>query len=488
MPELPSGTVTFLFTDVEGSTRLLKQLRDRYGEVLAEHRAILRSAFEEHGGQEIDTQGDAFFVAFRRASDAALAAVEAQQALAEHAWPDGAELRVRMGMHTGEPSVADDGYYGLGIHRAARIMAAASGGQVLLSQATSSVLQDDEPPGIHVRDLGEYRLKDLDRPEHIYQLDIDGLERDFAPLRTADAPTPFTGLEAELEKAARRVVWRRRLRARRWLATASATSLVAGGLIAFLLGTLLDPSARGVAHVATNAVGLIDPTTGKIVDQVPVGATPSHVAVGLGAVWVTNADGNSVSRIDPPNRLIGQTIRVGSEPSGIAVGNGAVWVANSLDGTVSRIDPGTGTVPQTIKVGNGPVGIAYAAGSIWVANTGDGTITRIESVTGSPSETLPIPATDLAFGGGALWASESTTGHVARIDPATAAVVQSVPVGNGPAALAFGDGALWVANNLDGTVSRIDPVTNAVTATMPTGNGPTAVAVGSGSVWVSDQF
>ena len=158
MAELPSGTVTFLFTDVEGSTRLLKQLRDRYGEVLAEHRRILRAAFEEHGGQEIDTQGDAFFVAFRKATDAALAAGAAQRALAEHAWPEGGECRVRMGLHTGEPSVGDEGYHGLGVHRAARIMAAGHGGQVLLSQATCSVLEDDELPGIGLRDLGQHRL------------------------------------------------------------------------------------------------------------------------------------------------------------------------------------------------------------------------------------------------------------------------------------------------------------------------------------------
>jgi YVTN family beta-propeller protein len=488
MPELPSGTVTFLFTDVEGSTRLLKQLRDRYGEVLAEHRRILRSAFAEHGGQEIDTQGDAFFVAFRRASDAALAAGEAQRALAEHVWPEGTELRVRIGMHTGEPSVGGDGYHGLGIHRAARIMAAGSGGQVLLSQATSSVLEDDELPGLHVRDLGLYRLKDLDRPEHIYQLDIDGLEPDFPPLRTADTPTPFTGHEEELERAARGVIWRRRLRTRRWLPAAVATSLVLGGLIAFLVGTLGGSGTRGLAHVATNAVGLIDLRTGRIVDQIPAGATPSHVAVGQGAVWITNADGNSVSRIDPERREAGQAIRVGTEPSGIAVGNGALWVANSLDGTVSRIDPGTDTVAQTIKVGNGPVGIAYAAGSIWVANTGDGTITRLDAGTGSPAETLPIAATELAFGAGTLWASESTAGRVARIDPTTGRVVQTISVGNGPTALAFGGGALWVANSLDGTVSRIDPATDAVTATIPTGDGPTAVAVDSGSTWVSNQF
>src|SRR5438132_3627205 len=245
MAELPSGTVTFLFTDVEGSTRLLKQLRDRYGEVLAEHRRILRSAFEEHGGQEIDTQGDAFFVAFRRATDATLAAAAAQRALAEHSWPDGVEFRVRMGMHTGEPSVGDEGYHGLGVHRAARVMAAGHGGQVLLSQATCSVLEDDELPGLRLRHLGEQRLKDLDRPEHIYQLDIEGLPGEFPPLRTAEAPTAYTGHEAELEKAARAVVWRARLRTRRWLAGATAGFLVAGGLIAVLVLLL---GSSGTAH------------------------------------------------------------------------------------------------------------------------------------------------------------------------------------------------------------------------------------------------
>src|SRR2546425_1281428 len=157
MAELPSGTVTFLFTDVEGSTRLLKQLRDRYGEVLTEHRRILRSAFEEHGGQEIDTQGDAFFVAFRRATDATLAAAAAQRALAEHSWPDGVEFRVRMGMHTGEPSVGDEGYHGLGVHRAARIMAAGHGGAKLLFPAARSVPQDDELPGNPGRALRQHR-------------------------------------------------------------------------------------------------------------------------------------------------------------------------------------------------------------------------------------------------------------------------------------------------------------------------------------------
>ena len=114
--ELPSGTVTFLFTDIEGSTQLLKQLRDRYGKGLADHQRILRAAFAEHGGHEIDTQGDSFFIAFRRAKDAVSAAISCQRRLGEHSWPDDTEFRVRMGIHTGEPAMGGERYVGLGAH------------------------------------------------------------------------------------------------------------------------------------------------------------------------------------------------------------------------------------------------------------------------------------------------------------------------------------------------------------------------------------
>ena len=158
--ELPVGTVTFLFTDIEGSTRLLKQLRDRYGEVLEEHQRILRETFAAHDGHEIDTQGDSFFVAFRRAKEAVAAAVDGQRRLAAHDWPDGTELRVRMGIHTGEPASAGQRYVGLGVHRAARISAAGHGGQVLVSQVTRELLRDDPLPDVSLRDLGEHQLKD----------------------------------------------------------------------------------------------------------------------------------------------------------------------------------------------------------------------------------------------------------------------------------------------------------------------------------------
>jgi class 3 adenylate cyclase len=170
MRDLPRGTVTFLFTDVEGSTRLLKELREGYGEVLADHQRLLRTAFEDAGGQEIDTQGDSFFVAFRRAKDAVNAAVAAQRALAAHRWPKGGAVRVRMGLHTGEPAVGDERYVGMGVHRAARIAAAAHGGQILLSNTTRGLVEDELPRDTRLVDLGEHKLKDIDLPERIFQL------------------------------------------------------------------------------------------------------------------------------------------------------------------------------------------------------------------------------------------------------------------------------------------------------------------------------
>ncbi len=184
MTELHGGTVTFVFTDIEGSTELLKRLGDRYADALAEHRGVIRDAFAARGGQEIDTQGDAFFFCFERARDAVAAAVAAQRALAEHVWPEGTALRVRMSLHTGEPVVGEEGYVGIDVHRAARICAAGHGGQVLLSATTAALVSGGAlPDGVSKRELGTVRLKDIDEPEHVSQLVIDGLPETFPPLR-----------------------------------------------------------------------------------------------------------------------------------------------------------------------------------------------------------------------------------------------------------------------------------------------------------------
>src|SRR5712691_4131809 len=186
MPDLPIGTVTLLFTDIEGSTHLLQQLGERYADMLAECRQLLRSAFHQWKGYEVDTQGDAFFVAFARASDAVAAAVDGQRALANHPWPEGVTVRVRMGMHTGEPLLASEGYVGLDVHWAARIMSAGYGGQVLLSQTTRDLVEHALPEEVSLRDVGAHRLKDLQQPSHLFQLVIAGLPAGFPPLKTLD--------------------------------------------------------------------------------------------------------------------------------------------------------------------------------------------------------------------------------------------------------------------------------------------------------------
>src|SRR3954466_15591359 len=194
--DLPTGVVTLLFTDVEGSTRLLHDLGDDYAEALHEHRGHLRAAFADHEGIEVDTQGDAFFVAFGRASNAVAAAAHSQRSLAD------GPIRVRMGLHTGEPRLTEEGYVGIDVHKGARIAAAGHGGQVLLSQTTHALVD------ANVRDLGVHRLKDLSAPERIYQLAIDGLPGDFPLLKTIEAgmknlPAPrtsFVGRTAELDE------------------------------------------------------------------------------------------------------------------------------------------------------------------------------------------------------------------------------------------------------------------------------------------------
>ena len=202
----PSGTVTLLFTDIEGSTRLLLALGDRYAELLAAHNDLLRGVWAAHGGYEVDNQGDSFFVSFPSAGAAVAAAVAAQRALAAHSWPGGNTVSVRMGLHTGAPRAVGGRYVGLDVHRAARVGGVAHGGQILLTGATRDGMAGALPSGVTLRDLGPHRLKDLGWPEGLYQLVAPDLPADFPPLRTGEhgahdlptPPTPLVGREREL--------------------------------------------------------------------------------------------------------------------------------------------------------------------------------------------------------------------------------------------------------------------------------------------------
>jgi predicted ATPase/class 3 adenylate cyclase len=210
VPEnLPLGTVTFLFTDIEGSTHLLQALGGSvYGMALERHAAIVRQALSEQGGVEVSTEGDAFFAAFQSASKAVAAAVSLQRRLADEPWPNGSTVKVRIGLHTGEGRLGGDNYVGLDVHRAARIATAGHGGQVLLSGASRGLVEGALPEGVTLRDLGTHRLKDLDQPEHLAQLVITDLDQAFPAIRTLETPsnlpaelTSFVGRQHEIDEA-----------------------------------------------------------------------------------------------------------------------------------------------------------------------------------------------------------------------------------------------------------------------------------------------
>jgi YVTN family beta-propeller protein len=508
MSELPTGTVTFLFTDIEGSTQLLKALGPGYGDALAEHQRIVRAAIAAHHGREVDTQGDSFFVAFGRAKDAVAAAVDAQRDLAAHAWPEGVAVRVRMGLHTGEPRAGGGRYVGLGVHKAARIAAAGHGGQVLLSRTTRDLVEDELPTGVTIRDLGERRFKDLDRPEHMSQLVIEGLQNQFGRLKTVDE---------EL-----------RVKRRRMYAASALVGVLAAAVAIPIFA--LGQGSGGSENVAPNSVAVIDEHSNVIDGSVAVGVRPAGVAVGAGSVWVANLDDRTLSRVDPDSRSLQRTISLSATPTGLAFGAGAVWVADGATGSVARVDPGTDQVTTTIHVtqsstlasvavgegfvwpayfgnavvaridprtnlvdqtgnaGTSPLAITVGGGSVWVANSADNTVSRIlpSTVTAYATPSVGLHPAGLAAGYGAIWVSDEGDNTVTRIDLASSAQA-TIPVGRGPTGIAAGADAVWVANSDDGTISKIDPARSRVVATIRVGNRPTGVATTGDRVWVTVQ-
>jgi YVTN family beta-propeller protein len=485
MTDRPTGTVTFLFTDIEGSTRLLGQLRERYDEVLSTHARLLREAFAAFEGHEIDTQGDAFFVAFARARDAVGAAVAAQRALAAEPWPEDGTVRVRMGLHTGEPLVGGERYVGMGVHRGARIAAAGHGGQVLLSNTTRELVEDELPDDVHLRDLGEHELKDLKRPEHLFQLEVAGLPSEFPPLRTAQS-SAFAGREGELTRAAQGVI-RRRFTRRRTVVASIAVAVVAA--LALSLVFALGGSTQKA--VAANSVVALKPS-GSVAATVPVGARPVALTSRAGSLWVANLDDKSVTRVDAVSRKAVRAISVAGAPTGLAADKNGVWV--SAGPSLSRIDPTFNQVTSTRNVaGSTFFGMSYppqpalaAFGSIWVV-VADGYVVRFSPGSERQTGTVEVgnDPSAIAAGAGSVWVTNRSDGTVTRIDPSTL-VATPIPVGHSPAAIAVDAAGAWVANAGDNTVVRIDSGTNAIAGTTPVGDGPDAVLATREAVWVAN--
>jgi class 3 adenylate cyclase len=237
--ELPTGTVTLLFSDIEGSTELLRHFHDRYPALLADHNRLLREVFAANGGMEVSTQGDSFFVAFRRAKDAVRAAVAARSALAKHEWPEGIALKIRIGIHTGEPEIADGTYIGLAVNQTARVMAAGRGGQILITDTTRGLVDDRDLPYTKLRDVGELRLKDFVEPKRVFHVDDEPEGSAPSPARRRSGP---------------------KLGDRR-LIVAAAT--VAAAAAAVLVWQLLPNSASGTAYTR-QVDALLDESAGTL--------------------------------------------------------------------------------------------------------------------------------------------------------------------------------------------------------------------------------
>jgi YVTN family beta-propeller protein len=311
--------------------------------------------------------------------------------------------------------------------------------------------------------------------------ETESIYRDL--LRVPAVPGRAARTEARLSQP------RHRVRSRRPLGTAVGAALllvmaVAGSVVALMGGNSVDH------RMATpNSVAVIDPDTGRLLGDIPAGTSPTSIATGGGAVWVTNAADQTVDRIEPETGSVRQTVRVGDGPSGIAVGPGAVWVANGLAGDVSRIDAKTNEVVQRISVGNSPAAIASGEGAVWVANADDRTVSKLDPVSGQVDARIPVDvaARGITIGGGAVWLSDPVDNVVVRLDPRSRKVTDRVNVGSGPIALASGFGAVWVANTLDGTVSRIDAGRAVVVDLVRVGIAPSGIAVGEDAVWVTDE-
>jgi class 3 adenylate cyclase len=475
--ELLQGTVTLVFTDVEGSTQLQHRLGELYQEVVAEHRRLLEQVFADHGGVVVDRQTESFFVVFTRARYAIQAAAAGQRALAEHSWPDGVDVKVRMGIHSGDPEVAGDRYVGLAVARAARICAAAHGGQVLLSSSARALLSDHDRSAL--RSLGSHRLKDFPEPEPISQLIVDGLPVQFPALRT-QASVPH----------------RKRLLLA--LAVGIAAAVVAAAVLAFTSG------ADNSIEVGPKSLAVIDPDSNRVVDTIDIGFKSNLIAAGEGFIWAVDVQGSTLVKIDPA-RLeivgrIGIAVGAGAVPFGLAAGAGAVWVAivRGSREVVLELGPEVGDLRRTIPYGaphRAPVlyrlnPLTVGSGAVWAIDPALGGIWRIPPRRGKARRlAVGVDALSIAAGGGAVWTAGPT--GVTKLDAETGLELGSASVGPEgaaeSAAIGVGQNGAWFAQSSQPTLSKLDLQSLSTAQTFPVGRGPVGLTVGEGAVWVANS-
>jgi class 3 adenylate cyclase/streptogramin lyase len=510
--DLPKGTVTFLLTDIESSTRHWQDDPAAMKLAIERHDQLLANGIEEHAGIVLKErgEGDSFFAVFARASDAVAATCSMQRALYDEHWPGRLAIRVRMAIHTGEAheeSATD--YRGSAVNRCARLRALASGGQVLVSSSVRELARDSLPDGITLKDLGEHQLRDLDRPEHVFQVVDPAL-----PVAPSSVRRPL-------------------IDRRRWpliagtsaaVVVVAAASLVAASIFGGSQVTSVTPAIDQVAAVApdghsfTRAItvggqrpeGVVDSGdylwvinyTSQTLTRINkatgasqtfgVGGAPTGIALGGGSVWVTTEFGltggepGSVVRFDASDGHQLPPLNAGDGVAGIAAGQHEIWVTNEKNDTLVRIDADTGAIGNPIHVGRGPKAVALGAGSVWVANSLDRTVSRVDPRTGVVSPPILVQAADaIAADNSGAWVVGTATNSVTHVDAVTNGIKTTISVPSGPTAIALTANAVWVAADVAGEVVEIDPSTGQIVQRLKVNGHPSAIATHGASVWVT---
>lgn len=499
---------TVLFTDIVGSTEFAGEMGDRqWRELLARHHRLVRRELKRSGGREVETAGDSFFATFAEPASAIRCGLAVAEAVRELG------IEIRAGIHTGEAEVVDGRPRGIAVHIAARVMAVAGPGEVLVSSTVRDLVTG---ANLTFDDRGFYTLKGLEGEWRLFSLTAVNGNRSRPPLEAE---------EAALRRAAIQPapILRRR------------TSLLGvGAALAVLVGVVLwlvsRPSA--LANVPPNQVGRIDPGSGDITAALDSGSQPTAVAGGEGAIWVTSEDSQTVTRLDPETGQGGPTVATQGSASGVVVDeDGTVWVLNQFQATVVRLNPQGTSIADSIGLESGTKDIAVGEEAVWVINegqraliridphdpqtniptpvlgaesfqhapggvaTGDGfvwvvagpTVLKIDPRTGEVTgeATTRFVGREIAFGEGYVWVTHTSDDRISKIDPRTLEAV-AITVGNAPVAVVAGEGAAWVANSEDATISRVDPTSGEVVP-IDVGNPPQDVTLAEGAVWVAVQ-
>ncbi|MEP7040530.1 MAG: ABC transporter substrate-binding protein [Chloroflexota bacterium] len=464
---------TVVMTDIVGSTEHAAELGDNaWREFLQQHHALIRTELRRHGGREMDTAGDGFFVIF----DAPAQAVGCVLAMAKAV--RGLGIEIRAGVHVGEVQQMAGKVTGIAVVIASRIMAGGGGGDVLVSSTVRDLVAGS---GLTFEDRGVRQLKGVPDEWRVYSVRRPEAEA-VAPGQPAVARVRRA---AAVRRAQARPIWQRRPR----LAAA-----IAGGLAIPLVATSLlvwQPwRPATLTSVSENSIGIIDPERREVIGQIAVGTRPGGIAVGDGYAWVANTGSDTVSQIDLETGATLSRINVGRSPAGIAVAEGSVWVANSADRTITRINAKLAeVVGAPIQVGNGPTAIAAAGPLLWVANSTDSTVVAVDARTGEVGQKTGVGAAPIALAADAtaVWVVSEDGASVTQLDPLTGATLTApIQLAVRPTGVALDADSVWVTG-ADGTITQIDRAANRIRSTLDIGGSLTAIAVSGDWIWVGSQ-